>query len=162
MAKLYDMTLGREGLILIGWALVGERPRPEIGYTFVFIYGLERRAIVDQHDHRVIFDVSPSACARFTKLVRRRVAALTRTLPAFLCLIAAMVPQKITACSNPILYPIHSIPFRRPSCGLIVMVRRGQKIIVGLGQRFAIAKVSSAVPAEHRRYSNCRSIRECL
>ena len=39
------------------WLSGGRKTLPsEIGYAFIFFYGLERRALVDQEDHELIFD----------------------------------------------------------------------------------------------------------
>ena len=43
--------------IYIHWLINGRKQLPpEIGYTFMFFYGLERRALVNQADHKVILD----------------------------------------------------------------------------------------------------------
>ena len=43
--------------IYLEWIAGGRRTiPPELGYTFLFIYGLERRTLVDQADQKVVFD----------------------------------------------------------------------------------------------------------
>jgi uncharacterized tellurite resistance protein B-like protein len=53
----YSQASSDQRAVYLHW-LIDDRKHlpPEIGYAFMFFYGLERRALVDQADHQVIFN----------------------------------------------------------------------------------------------------------
>jgi uncharacterized tellurite resistance protein B-like protein len=53
----YSQASSDQRAVYIHWLINGRKHLPpEIGYAFMFFYGLERRALVDQADHNVIID----------------------------------------------------------------------------------------------------------
>jgi tellurite resistance protein len=53
----YDQLTPGQRRIFLDWVGSGRTvPPPELGYTFLFIYGLERRALIEQTDRRLVFD----------------------------------------------------------------------------------------------------------
>ena len=92
----YDqITPGQRGIYLEWLAEGRTRLPPELGYTFLFIYGLERRALVDERDIDLVFD----EIVRIREMYAASGQSVSRSLDSytssFLWFLVAALPQRI-------------------------------------------------------------------